>query len=85
MQNKQNPFASVLPPVPESYRARMEDALMALPVKSPRTVSTVRFTKKQLIILIAALIALLTVGTAMAVGISRMEEVSGDAQKTSAY
>lgn len=85
MQNKQNPFASVLPPVPESYRARMEDALMALPVESPRTVSTVRFTKKQLIILIAALIALLTVGTAMAVAISRMEEVSGDAQKTIAY
>ena len=77
MQNKQrkNTYESLLPPVPESYRLRMEDALAALPVERPRTVSIGRFTKKQLIILIAALITLLTVGTAMAVAISRMEEV----------
>lgn len=77
MQNKQkiNRFASLLPPVPESYRTRMEDVLAALPVESTRTVSVGRFTKKQLIVLIAALITLLTVGTTMAVAISRMGEI----------
>ena len=77
MQNKQknNTFASVLPPVPESYRARMEDALAALPVDSARPVTTRGFTKKQIIILVAALITLLTLGTAAAVTISRMQEV----------
>lgn len=68
-------FESVLPPVPEGYRTRMEDALAALPVEKPYTVSVSRFTKKQIIILVAALITLLTVGTALAVGISRMQEV----------
>ena len=87
MQNKQrkNTYESLLPPVPESYRLRMEDTLAALPVESPRTVSIGRFTKKQLIILIAALITLLTVGTAMAVAISRMGEVRDGAQSTLAY
>ena len=86
MQNKRkNTYESLLPPVPESYRLRMEDTLAALPVESPRTVSIGRFTKKQLIILIAALITLLTVGTAMAVAISRMGEVRDGAQSTLAY
>lgn len=84
MQNN-NVYEKLLPPVPESYRTRMEDALAALPVESERTITVSRFTKKQIIILIAALITLLTVGTAMAVAISRMEEVRGDAQKTIAY
>ena len=66
MQNKErkNTYESLLPTVPESYRLRMEDTLTALPVDKARTASAVRFTKKQLIILIAALITLLTVGTA---------------------
>lgn len=77
MQNKErkNTYESLLPPVPESYRLRMEDTLAALPVDKARTASAVRFTKKQLIILIAALITLLTVGTALAVGISGISEV----------
>ena len=84
MQNnqKQNPFASVLPPVPEGYRTRMEDALAALPVDSVKPAVSCRFSRKQMIILIAALITLLTVGTAFAVAISRMQEVRDDAQMT---
>lgn len=87
MQNKQKikRYETLLPPVPESYRLRMEDALAALPVEKTRTVSVGRFTKKQPIILIAALITLLTVGTAMAVAISRMGEVRDGAQTTLAY
>ena len=82
-QNKQNTFESLLPPVPESYRARMEETLAALPVETAsRTVSVRSFTKKQMIILIAALVTLLTVGTAFAVGISRMQEMRDDAQNT---
>ncbi len=82
-QNKQNTFESLLPPVPESYRARMEETLAALPVETAsRTVSVRSFTKKQMIILIAALVTLLTVGTAFAVGISRMQEMRDEAQKT---
>lgn len=78
MQNKMTnntSFESFLPPVPESYRARMEAALDALPVESTRTVSVRSFTKKQIIILVAALITLLTIGTALAVSVSRMREV----------
>ena len=77
MQNKHtnNIMKSVLPQVPESYRARMEDTLAALPVDSVRPVTVRSFTKKQIIILVAALITLLTLGTALAVGISRMQEV----------
>ena len=82
-QNKQNTFESLLPPVPDSYRARMEETLAALPVETAsRTVSVRSFTKKQMIILIAALVTLLTVGTAFAVGISRMQEMRDEAQKT---
>lgn len=81
MQNDKS-FESLLPPVPESYRTRMENALLALPVDSVRAVPSRGFTKKQLIVLIAALITLLTVGTAFAIGISRMQEVRDDAQKT---
>ena len=78
MQNKQrnNTYETLLPPVPESYRLRMEDTLATLPVENTRIVSVGRFTKKQLIILIAALITLLTVGTALAVGISGISEVN---------
>lgn len=75
-QNKQNTFESLLPPVPESYRARMEETLAALPVETAsRTVSVRTFTKKQMIILIAALVTLLTVGTAFAISASRMQQV----------
>ena len=67
-KNKQNTFESLLPPVPESYRARMEETLAAPPVETAsRTVSVRSFTKKQIIIFIAALVTLLTVGTAFAV------------------
>ncbi len=57
---------SVLPPVPENYRARMEAALEALPVERSRTGSIRRFSKKQMIILVAALITLLTVSVTFA-------------------
>ena len=72
MQNKRkNTYETLLPPVPESYRLRMEDALAALPVENTRTVSVGRFNKKQLIILIAALITLLTVSVTFAAAITR--------------
>ena len=75
MQNKHKKIDTILPQVPESYRARMEAALDALPIESGRTASVRSFTKKQIIILVAALITLLTVGTAFAIGISRMQEM----------
>ena len=88
MQNKHtnNIIKSVLPQVPESYRARMEDTLAALPVDSVRPVTVRGFTKKQIIILVAALITLLTLGTALAVTISRMQEVrDGGLDKINTY
>ena len=78
MQNKYNSktyLDSVIPQVPDSYYKRMEAALDALPIESARTVSVHTFTKKQIIILVAALITLLTIGTAFAIGISRMQEM----------
>ena len=87
MDKKQNCtyFETLLPPVPQSYRTRMEETLDALPVEKNRSVTIGRFTKKQFIILVAALITLLTVGTAFAIGISRMQEVRDDAQEMLAY
>lgn len=64
--NNRSGFDSFLPQVPESYRIRMEAALETLPVESSRTVSIRRFSKKQMIVLIAALITLLTVSAAFA-------------------
>jgi hypothetical protein len=78
MQNKQSNsvYNTLLPKVPEDYRSRMEDVLAALPVDSAtRSVSFPRFGKKKLILLIAALVTLLSVGTAFAIGVSRMQEV----------
>ena len=73
MQNKQNTnlYESLLPPVPENYRARMEAALDALPVKTARPASALRISKKQVIILVAALITLLTVSVTFAAAITR--------------
>lgn len=73
MQNKE--FTTVLPSTPASYYTRMEDALLSLPVDRVRTARPRVFSKKQLIVLIAALVALLTVGTAVAVAISHMQEL----------
>ncbi len=78
MQNKQTypVYDTLLPKVPEGYRSRMEDVLAALPVDSTeRSVSFPRFDKKKLILLIAALVTLLSVGTAFAIGVSKMQEV----------
>ncbi len=78
MLNKQtNPvYHTLLPNVPEDYRSRMEDVLAALPVDSAqRSVPIRRFGKKKIILLVAALVTLLSVGTAFAIGVSRMQEV----------
>ena len=79
MPNKQFSSDSLFPPVPASYRARMEDVLESLPANQ----TTIRpLSKKQLLILAAALIVLLLAGTAVAVGISQMQSVRDSAAQT---
>ena len=79
MPNKQFSSDSLFPPVPASYRARMEDVLESLPANQ----TTIRpLSKKQLLILAAALIVLLLAGTAGAVGISQMQSVRDSAAQT---
>lgn len=69
-----NPFpeASVLPPIPENYYKRMHAVLDALPVESRSLRVPI---KRRTVILIAALIALLTIGTALAVSISLIQSM----------
>lgn len=60
------PEASILPPIPQSYYDRMNAVLDALPTER----KTLRFpVKRRVVLLIAAAVALLTIGTALAVGI----------------
>ena len=73
----------LFPPVPASYYERMEDVLASLP-EQHKTVGSL--SRKQILILAAALLVLLAAGTALAVGISRMKEVKDSSQNVvSAY
>ena len=73
----------LFPPVPAAYHERMEEVLASLPEE--RTVG-LSLTRKQILILAAALLVLLAAGTALAVGISRMQEVRDSSQTVvSAY
>ncbi len=62
----------LFPNPPASYYARMEATLDALPVRR-RSFTTGRISRRQFIILIAALSVMLIAGTALAVGLTRMQ------------
>ena len=79
MSNKFYSSDSLFPPVPASYRARMEDVLESLP---EQRVSLRPMSKKQILILAAALTLLLAAGTAVAVGVSVMQSVRDRAAQT---
>lgn len=70
----------LFPPVPSDYHERMENVLASLPVESTRTFSPRGFGKKKFLILVAAVVTLLSVGTAMAISVSRMREIGDRAQ-----
>lgn len=72
---KESSFDSLLPQVPEDYRARMEKTLAALPAENTRTFSFPRIKKKHLVVLAAVLVAMLTVGAAAAIVASRMQDI----------
>ena len=85
MQTEKSNFDILFPPVPNSYHDRMERMLDALPAasRSCTTRPSIRpLSKKQLLILIAAMIVLLTASTALAVGLSRIEEMRENARQT---
>ncbi len=85
MQTEKTNSDTLFPPIPDSYHDRMERVLDALPAvsHSRTTRPSIRpLSKKQLLILIAALIVLLTASTALAVGLSQMEQLREQAQQT---
>lgn len=82
--NQRDPYRNdpIFPTVPSSYYERMEGVLESLPTENRQAVSPRGIPKRRIIVLVAALVVLLTVGTAVAVSISRMQELRDRAQET---